>query len=102
MLPIPIVLMLVLGVGICAHTRRARNSVVAVAVDRCAGCGRCVERCAHGVLRTVGDMRGVHVEVAAPERCSACRGCIGVCRFGALSLAARESSRPATGNRMKR
>jgi NAD-dependent dihydropyrimidine dehydrogenase PreA subunit len=51
-------------------------------IDKCTGCGRCVEVCPHGVFR----MAGRKAEIADRDRCMECGACAMNCEFGALTV----------------
>jgi len=48
--------------------------------DKCAGCGRCVEVCPHGVFE-IQDTRAVVID---SDRCMECGACERNCDFGAI------------------
>lgn len=50
--------------------------------EKCAGCGRCVEVCPHGVFR----MDAGRAAIADRDRCMECGACAQNCEFGALSV----------------
>ncbi len=51
---------------------------------KCAGCGRCVEVCPHGVF----VMRDKRVAVTDKDLCMECGACAKNCDFGALRVSA--------------
>jgi len=54
---------------------------VGIEADRCMMCERCVENCAYGVFRKVGDR--IHVD---SRKCTACHRCIAMCPRDAITL----------------
>jgi electron transfer flavoprotein alpha subunit/NAD-dependent dihydropyrimidine dehydrogenase PreA subunit len=69
---------------------------VIITLDKCTGCGQCLEVCPFNALELVGD------KVAVQEGCTLCGACVEVCEFGALSLPEDDSPsqplpRPADG-----
>jgi ferredoxin len=50
--------------------------------EKCAGCGRCVEVCPHGVF----VMQSGRAEVADRDRCMECGACSRNCDFGAITV----------------
>ncbi|MDR1344053.1 MAG: 4Fe-4S dicluster domain-containing protein [Tannerellaceae bacterium] len=73
---------------VAAASRRmsARKKAVRVVEGRCAGCGRCLKRCRHGVFELLSDEGGVRVVVKNIDRCTACGNCVSCCRFKALEM----------------
>jgi NAD-dependent dihydropyrimidine dehydrogenase PreA subunit len=51
-------------------------------VEKCAGCGRCVEVCPQGVF----EMRDKRVAVTDKDLCMECGACARNCDFGALAV----------------
>jgi len=54
-----------------------------VDVNRCIGCGACVEACRVGAIALAGDPARAHVEGGA---CTGCGSCLDVCREDAVSF----------------
>lgn len=52
------------------------------ASEKCAGCGRCVEVCPHGVF----EMRGKKASITDRDRCMECGACVRNCEFEAVSV----------------
>jgi MinD superfamily P-loop ATPase len=51
-------------------------------LERCTGCGKCVQACAPGaIVAAAGKVR-----LASPERCDYCMACEDVCPEGAIAL----------------
>jgi len=50
--------------------------------DKCAGCGRCVEVCPHGVF----EMRDKRAAVTDRDLCMECGACARNCDFSAISV----------------
>jgi len=70
--------------------KRKSREVVSLQVlnDLCIGCGRCVNRCRHEVIKMkYVDDRGTAV-VYHPDRCVGCGRCVGVCSTMAIDLIA--------------
>lgn len=57
-------------------------TTLAYDAEKCAGCGRCVEVCPHGVF----VMRDKRAAVTDRDRCMECGACQRNCDFGALSV----------------
>jgi ferredoxin len=57
-------------------------STLKLYVEKCTGCGRCVEVCPHGVL-TIHERRA---QMVALDNCMECGACAQNCSFGALSV----------------
>ena len=53
---------------------------VIITLDKCTGCGQCLEVCLFDALALIGD------KVAVKDGCTLCGACIETCEFGALSL----------------
>lgn len=70
----------------------ARSSHLALAPERCDGCGRCVPTCARGALRVGGG----YVYVDASD-CEACGRCVEVCSRGALTMRSGTGLTAVTG-----
>ena len=51
-------------------------------VDKCAGCGRCVEVCPQGVF----EMRDKRAAITDKDLCMECGACAKNCDFGALAV----------------
>lgn len=51
-------------------------------VDKCSGCGRCVEVCPHGVFA----MRGARAYITDRDKCMECGACVKNCRTGAIAV----------------
>lgn len=58
-------------------------TTLALDVDKCTGCGRCLEVCPHGVFVLDGGKRAMIVDKDACMECGACQR---NCAFGALSV----------------
>jgi ferredoxin len=52
------------------------------AAEKCAGCGRCIEVCPHGVF-VIEDKRAALTD---RDRCMECGACARNCEFGAISV----------------
>ncbi len=50
--------------------------------ERCAGCGRCVEVCPHGVF----VMQEKRAAVTDRDKCMECGACARNCEFGAITV----------------
>ena len=50
--------------------------------DKCAGCGRCVEVCPHGVF----EMKDKRATITDRDKCMECGACAMNCDFGAISV----------------
>jgi len=59
--------------------RRMDRQTMWVDVDRCTGCGACVEVCPTGAMTLIGDAARVD-----EERCTGCGACADVCPVGAI------------------
>jgi len=77
--------------GIVASSHVARHDV-----DRCVGCGVCVQRCSFGAWRTEA---GVAKPTFDPDRCFGCGVCVSTCPSGAITLVPRapHASVPSAG-----
>jgi electron transfer flavoprotein alpha subunit len=69
---------------------------VIVELEKCTGCGQCLEVCPFEALELAAD------KVALKEGCTLCGACVEVCEFGALSLPESDAAgqtvpRPAHG-----
>ncbi len=53
---------------------------VIIELDKCTGCGQCLEVCPFDALELVGE------KVAVKEGCTLCGACLEVCEYAALSL----------------
>jgi electron transfer flavoprotein alpha subunit len=53
---------------------------VLISLDKCTGCGQCLEVCPFAALELIDD------KVAVKDGCTLCGACIEACEFGALSL----------------
>ncbi|HCG76760.1 MAG: 4Fe-4S ferredoxin [bacterium (Candidatus Ratteibacteria) CG_4_10_14_3_um_filter_41_18] len=51
-------------------------------VEKCVGCGICVDTCEKSVLEMADDV----VKVAHPEKCDGCNSCVEACPNEALTL----------------
>ena len=59
-------------------------ATLALAKEKCTGCGICLEVCPHGVF----GMNGGHVEIREQDACMECGACARNCPFSALSVRA--------------
>ena len=50
--------------------------------EKCAGCGRCVEVCPHGVFL----MQDKRASITDKDRCMECGACARNCDFGAITV----------------
>ncbi len=50
--------------------------------EKCAGCGRCVEVCPHGVF----EMRDKRAVITDKDLCMECGACAQNCEFGAITV----------------
>ncbi len=50
--------------------------------QKCAGCGRCMEVCPHGVF----EMRDKRAAITDKDRCMECGACAKNCEFGAITV----------------
>ncbi len=50
--------------------------------EKCAGCGRCVEVCPHGVF----EMKEKRAQITDRDKCMECGACAMNCEFGAISV----------------
>ncbi len=50
-------------------------------LDKCNGCGECVEICPQGVI----EMEGDKVKWVNPDECIGCESCLEVCEPGAIT-----------------
>lgn len=66
--------------------RRVREVTVTISNDKCTGCGKCVDKCRHGVmhLRARDDKRWAWL--AFPEKCTGCGRCEKACPSYAIML----------------
>lgn len=64
------------------HLYMAGVSTLKLSVEKCTGCGRCVEVCPHGVL----DIHDHRAQIMALDNCMECGACAQNCSFGALSV----------------
>ncbi len=53
---------------------------VLISLDKCTGCGQCLEVCPFAALELIDD------KVAVKDGCTLCGACVEACEFGALSL----------------
>lgn len=72
------------------RSKRAKNKVVRVIADNCAGCQLCVKKCRHKALEMTDSDNGKCVVLKYPEKCTACRDCILVCKLKAVELVNRK------------
>ncbi|GEM_PF-936225 len=71
------------------RSKLAKNKVVRVISDNCAGCQLCVKKCGAKALGMEERENGKRI-VVNPDKCTACKNCIAVCRFNALELVNRK------------
>lgn len=69
---------------------------ILVSLDKCTGCGQCLDACIYDALELVGD------KITVRPECTLCGACVEVCEFDALSLPeddplSRRGPRPADG-----
>jgi caffeyl-CoA reductase-Etf complex subunit CarE len=69
---------------------------ILIALDKCTGCGQCIEACPFAALELFDD------KVAVNEGCTLCGACVEVCEYAALSLPEEnapipEAARPVDG-----
>jgi NAD-dependent dihydropyrimidine dehydrogenase PreA subunit len=60
----------------------AKVSTLNYSSEKCAGCGRCVEVCPHGVFA----MQDKRAAVTDKDLCMECGACALNCEFGAISV----------------
>lgn len=60
----------------------ANVSTLQYSADKCAGCGRCVEVCPHGIF----GMENKRAVISDRDLCMECGACVQNCEFGALSV----------------
>jgi NAD-dependent dihydropyrimidine dehydrogenase PreA subunit len=63
-------------------TYLAGVSTLKYTLEKCTGCGRCLEVCPHGVF----DLHNRRARVVCPDNCMECGACAQNCAFGALSV----------------
>ena len=59
--------------------------MIAIAEEKCTGCGLCVRDCPVGVLLFKAD--DSHPQAAHPEHCLRCQHCLAICPAGAVTVA---------------
>lgn len=60
----------------------ANVATLAYEIDKCTGCGRCVEVCPQGVF----VMKDKRARITDRDKCMECGACALNCEFGALSV----------------
>ena len=60
----------------------ANVTTLQYAAGKCAGCGRCVEVCPHGVF----EMKDKRAVVTDRDKCMECGACAMNCEFGAIRV----------------
>ena len=60
----------------------ANVTTLQYAMDKCTGCGRCVEVCPQGVF----EMRDKHASITDRDLCMECGACALNCEFGAIAV----------------
>ena len=56
--------------------------MLTIELDRCDGCGDCVEVCPEGAIRLMGGLAQINSEL-----CTECEACVQVCPTGAIKVA---------------
>jgi NAD-dependent dihydropyrimidine dehydrogenase PreA subunit len=56
--------------------------MVKIDLDKCKGCGECVDICPSEVL----EMADEKANVANPDECAGCESCVEVCEEGAITV----------------
>jgi NAD-dependent dihydropyrimidine dehydrogenase PreA subunit len=64
------------------HMYLSGVSTLKLDVEKCTGCGRCVEVCPQGVF----GMSNHRAQIVALDNCMECGACSQNCAFGALSV----------------
>ena len=58
-----------------------------IALERCTGCGLCVQYCPTDAVELVGERAsGYRPNITRPQRCSYCGICEEMCPVGAIAL----------------
>lgn len=56
--------------------------MLTIELDRCDGCGACVEVCPEGAIQLVGELAQINSEL-----CTECEACVQACPSGAIKVA---------------
>lgn len=56
--------------------------MVKIDLDKCKGCGECIDICPNEVLEMADDK----ANVVNPDECAGCESCVEVCEEGAITV----------------
>ena len=65
---------------------KVKNISVTVSMEKCVGCGLCVERCRHNAMGLVQLKDTTYAMMVNPANCHACGRCARKCKFNAIEL----------------
>lgn len=83
----------------------SKNKIIFTPVinTQCTGCGKCVQKCRHGVLEMKNELGRFYARTSQPDNCRGCEKCRQVCPTDAIHILTKEIINPSkTENKMNR